>query len=176
MEGISSLRTGISCDEVMAVTKSNWKVYAIWILFCEAVGAISGWLSRNGIEIYKAMAVKPPLTPPAWVFPVVWGILFALMGISAARISLTPESKARSQVLNLFAVQLVLNFFWPLFFFNAQAYGFALIWLVLLWITVLIVIIRFYPIDMTASWLLVPYLAWLTFAVYLNAGVWLLNG
>ena len=154
---------------------SNWKTYAFWIILCEAVGALAGWISAGGIEVYSALANKPPLTPPQWVFPVVWTILYALMGISAARISLTPPSKERNRGLNLFTVQLIVNFFWPLLFFNAQAFGFALIWLILLWVLVLAVILTFRKIDKTAAWLLIPYLLWLTFAVYLNAGVYILN-
>jgi tryptophan-rich sensory protein len=97
------------------------------------------------------------------------------MGISAARISLTPPSKERNRGLNLFTAQLIVNFFWPLLFFNAQAFGFALIWLILLWVLVLAVILTFRKIDKTAAWLLIPYLLWLTFAVYLHAGVYILN-
>ena len=153
----------------------NWKTYAFWIILCEAVGALAGWISAGGIEVYSALANKPPLTPPQWIFPVVWSILYALMGISAARISLTPPSKERNRGLNLFTAQLIVNFFWPLLFFNAQAFGFALIWLILLWVLVLAVILTFRKIDKTAAWLLIPYLLWLTFAVYLNAGVYILN-
>lgn len=154
---------------------SDWKTYAFWIILCEAVGALAGWISAGGIEVYSALANKPPLTPPQWVFPVVWSILYALMGFSAARISLTPPSKERNRGLNLFTAQLIVNFFWPLLFFNAQAFGFALIWLILLWVLVFAVILIFRKIDKTAAWLLIPYLAWLTFAVYLNAGVYILN-
>ena len=154
---------------------SNWKTYAFWIILCEAVGALAGWISAGGIEVYSALANKPPLTPPQWVFPVVWSILYALMGISAARISLTPPSKERNRGLNLFTAQLIVNFFWPLLFFNAQAFGFVLIWLILLWVLVLAVILTFRKIDKTAAWLLIPYLLWLTFAVYLNTGVYILN-
>lgn len=154
---------------------SNWKTYAFWIILCEAVGALAGWISAGGIEVYSALANKPPLTPPQWIFPVVWSILYALMGISAARISLTPPSKERNRGLNLFTAQLIVNFFWPLLFFNAQAFGFALIWLILLWVLVLAVILTFRKIDKTAASLLIPYLLWLTFAVYLNAGVYILN-
>ena len=99
MEGISFGRPIITMNEVITLAKKNWKVYAFWVLFCEVVGAASGFLSMSGMEIYTATAVKPPLTPPPWVFPVVWTILFALMGISAARISLTAESKERSRAL-----------------------------------------------------------------------------
>ena len=154
---------------------SNWKTYAFWIILCEAVGVLAGWISAGGIEVYSSLAIKPPLTPPQWVFPVVWSILYALMGISAAKISLSPPSRERNRGLNLFTAQLIVNFFWPLFFFNAQTFGFALIWLILLWVLVLAVILTFRKIDKTAAWLLIPYLAWLTFAVYLNAGVYVLN-
>ena len=153
----------------------NWKIYGIWILIAEAVGALSGFLSRNGMEIYTSQIVQPPLSPPAILFPIVWGILYALMGISAARIYLSAPSKERSLGLNIFAVQLVVNFFWSLIFFNAQAYGFAFIWLLLLWGLVLWMILTFRKVDPLAAWLQIPYLLWLTFAAYLNAGVWYLN-
>ena len=155
--------------------KNQWKTYAFWIVVCELVGIVSGLLSRQGIEIYQYTVTKPLLTPPAWVFPVVWSILFALMGISAARVSLTPTPTQRDRALGLFVAQLIVNFFWPLLFFNAQAFVFALIWLALLWILVLATAWQFGKIDTKAGWLLLPYLAWLTFAAYLNGAVWVLN-
>lgn len=155
--------------------KGDWKVYAFWIGLCELVGIISGWLSSEGIAIYNATVNKPPLTPPSWVFPIVWTILFALMGISAARVSLAPASKWRSWGLNVFTAQLIVNFFWPLFFFNAQAFGFAFFWLILLWVLVFVTIWLFWKVDRLAAWLMLPYLVWLTFAAYLNGMVWLMN-
>ena len=83
--------------------KRTWKTYACWIIFTEAVGALSGWLTREGAEIYNATIEKPALSPPAIVFPIVWGILFALMGIGAARIYTSPASNARSRSLLLFS-------------------------------------------------------------------------
>ena len=153
----------------------NWKTYGIWILITEAVGALSGLLSKNGMDIYTSQIVQPPLSPPAILFPIVWIILYALMGISAARIYLSAPSQARSMGLNLFAVQLVVNFFWSLIFFNAQAFGFAFFWLMLLWVLVISMILTFRRVDPLAAVLQVPYLLWLTFAAYLNAGVWYLN-
>lgn len=154
---------------------SKWKAYAFWILLSEAVGALSGWLTREGTKLFSETAAQPPLSPPMWVFPVVWGILYLLMGISAARVSLTPQSEDRSRGLNLFALQLVVNFFWSLIFFNARAYGFALLWLILLWILVFLMIRSYFAVDPAAAKLQLPYLLWLTFAAYLNAGVWYLN-
>ena len=153
----------------------NWKAYLLGILTVEAVGALAGWLSREGTQIYNATIVKPPLSPPAAVFPVVWTILFALMGISAARIWLEPASAARTRSLQLFALQLFFNFCWSLIFFNLQNFGLAFFWLLALWLLILLMIFAFGRLDKTAALLQIPYLLWVSFAAYLNLGVWLLN-
>ena len=155
--------------------KQSWKIYAFWILLAEAVGALSGWLTQEGTRIFGETTVQPPLSPPAVLFPIVWGILYALMGISAARIYMAPTSAARSKGLNLFIAQLIVNFFWSPIFFNARSYGFALLWLLLLWVLVLWMILAFRRVDPLAAILQIPYLIWLTFAAYLNWGVWYLN-
>lgn len=147
----------------------------LWILLAEAVGALSGWLSRDGMKLFNTAVIQPPLTPPPVVFPIVWGILYALMGVSAARVYLAPPSPDRSRGLKLFLLQLAFNFFWSLIFFNLQAFGFALLWLLLLWGLVMGMILVFQRVDPMAALLQIPYLLWLTFAVYLNTGVWCLN-
>lgn len=158
-----------------AMKKSNWKIYALFIGLTEAVGLLSGWLTRAGTMRYAEMIQKPPLSPPGWVFPVVWTVLYALMGISAARIWLAPPSRSQNRGLNLFWLQLAVNFLWSPIFFNAGAYGFAFIWLLLLWVLVLLMILQFRKVDKTAALLQIPYLIWLTFAAYLNWGVFRLN-
>lgn len=155
--------------------KRSWKPYIFWILFTEAIGFLSGWLTREGTKIYNTTIEQPPLSPPSIVFPIVWGILFALMGIGAARIYLAPASGDRSRSLLLFLVQLAVNFFWSIIFFNLQAFGFAFVWLILLWVLILLMILSFRKVDKLAAWLQIPYLLWVTFAAYLNLGVWLLN-
>ena len=155
--------------------KRTWKTYAFWILLSVGIGALSGFLSREGAGTFSETVVQPPLSPPAWLFPVVWSILYVLMGISATRISLAPDSPQKKQGLNLFIIQLVLNFFWSLIFFNLQAYGLAFLWLVALWITVFLMILSFRKADPVAALLQIPYLIWLTFAAYLSFGVWYLN-
>ena len=110
-----------------------WKTYLFWILLAEGVGALSGFLTRDGVARYESAVVKPPFTPPGWVFPVVWGVLFALMGIGAARVYLTAASDARSRALLLFFLQLAMNFMWSIFFFNGQQYFFSLLWILGLW-------------------------------------------
>lgn len=155
--------------------KKAWKTYALWILLAEAVGALSGWLTREGTRIYTETAVRPPLSPPSAVFPVVWVILFALMGIGAARIWRSPPSKFRSRGLLLFFVQLAFNFVWSILFFNLERYGLAFGWLIVLWFLILGMILTFRRIDRKAALLQIPYLLWVSFAAYLNLGVWLLN-
>lgn len=149
--------------------------YLLWIFGVECVGFLSGILSHRGTEIYEMMAIKPALTPPGILFPVVWSLLYALMGIGAARIAASPDSRARSLGLNVFAVQLIFNFFWPLLFFNAQAYGFSLFWLLAMWMMIIAMILLFRNADRSAAVLQVPYFLWVTFAAYLNWGVWKLN-
>ena len=127
------------------------------------------------MQLYAQTIVKPPLSPPGWVFPVVWTILYALMGIGAAKIYQAPPSGNRSLGLNLFVVQLVVNFFWSPIFFNLQAFGLAFVWLLLLWVLVLWMVAVFWRIEPFAAKLQIPYLIWLTFAAYLNLGVWYLN-
>lgn len=155
--------------------KHKWKNVIVWVLLAEGVGALSGWLTREATEIYNLTIQKPPLSPPEWLFPVAWGILFALMGIGAGLVASEAPSAQRSRGLNLMVAQLVVNFFWPLLFFNAQAFGFSLLWLLLLWLLVLWMILEFRKTLPLAAWLQIPYLLWLTFAVYLNGGVWYLN-
>ena len=155
--------------------KQNWKPYAFWIIFTEAVGGFSGWLTREGAKLYRTTIIKPPLSPPGIVFPIVWSILFALMGVGAARIYLSPASNARSRALGIFLLQLAFNFFWSIIFFNLQSFGLALLWLVALWTLILWMIKNFHTIDPLSAWLQIPYLLWVTFAAYLNFGVWRLN-
>ncbi len=102
--------------------KPSWKTYALWIVGVEAVGALSGFLTRDGAEVYSEMIRQPPLSPPAIVFPIVWSILFLLMGVSAARIYAAPASPDRTRGLRLFAIQLAFNFFWSIIFFTFAAY------------------------------------------------------
>ena len=173
--GIFAAGVNIVWLRVIDMKKQVWKTYAFWILFTEAVGLLSGWLTRESTQIYARIIEQPPLSPPAIVFPIVWTILFALMGIGAARIYLSPASGARSRSLQLFLLQLTFNFFWSIIFFNLERFGFALLWLIILWVLILLMILSFRKIDRLAALLQIPYLLWVTFALYLNFGVWLLN-
>lgn len=153
----------------------TWKQYALGILLTQSIGALSGWLSRDGMQIFSTSISQPPLSPPAFLFPIVWGVLYALMGIGAVRIYLSPQSTERSMALNVYITQLIVNFFWSLIFFNAQAYLFAFFWLLILLFLVLWMILLFHKVNPLAAKLQIPYLLWLSFAAYLNLGVWYLN-
>lgn len=154
----------------------NWKPYVVSAGIALGVGTLSSLLSIAGMRVYEETVTKPALTPPGWIFAVVWTILYVLMGISAAKVWLTKLSTHKSRGLNYYVVQLIVNFFWSLIFFNAQAFGFALVWLLLLWALVLLMILQFGKTDRSAAMLQIPYLIWLTFAAYLNFGVCILNG
>ena len=160
---------------VIDMMLKNWKPYLGFVLFTEAVGALSGWLSRDGIRMYPNIASVAPLAPPGWVFPVVWVFLYALMGFGAARLWEAEPGPRRSAGLNLYVLQLVVNFFWSLIFFNAGNYGFALVWLLLLLILASAMALAFSNADPLAGRLQIPYLIWLLFAAYLNYTVWLKN-
>ena len=157
------------------MNKHTWRSYAAWIALAEAVGALSGWITRQGVRVYQQTVTQPPLSPPGWVFPAVWSVLFALMGIGAARVWRQPPSPARTRGLAVFGVQLAFNFFWSILFFCGQLFGLALLWLAVLWGLIVWMICLFRKVDRTAAWLQVPYLLWVTFAGYLNLGVWLRN-
>lgn len=156
------------------MNKSKTKVYGISIAISLVIGGLSALFTMMGMEDYR-LAEKPALTPPEIVFPIVWTILYTLMGISAARVWIASEDKGSNGGLMLYAIQLVVNFFWSIIFFTLQAYGFAFFWLLFLWLLVLLMIISFSKTDKLAAYLQVPYLLWLTFAGYLNFMVWMLN-
>ena len=155
--------------------QKKWKVYGFWIGLSLAVGLLSALLSRPGMEDFQETVRQPPLSPPAFLFPVVWTALYILMGAGAAMVWLKKPSTHRSKGINLFVAQLVINFFWSLIFFDARVFPLAFLWLLLLWGLVLWMIITFRKVDRLAANLQLPYLLWLTFAAYLSAGVWILN-
>jgi len=156
--------------------QSKWKTYAVWIAATEAVGALSGFLTREGTKLYSERIVKPPLSPPPIVFPIAWALLYALMAYGAARVYLARPSAARSRSLRLYLLQLAFNFFWSILFFNMEAFGAAFVWLAALWALILLMLLSFRRVDRTAAAVQYPYLLWVLFAGYLNLGVWMLNG
>lgn len=145
---------------------------ALFILICLAVGG-SGAAFPPG-EWYRQLA-KPPFNPPAWIFGPVWTLLYILMGVSAWLVWRRPGLPAAQYPLLLFTVQLILNGAWSWIFFGFHRTGLALIDILLLWAAIAATLLSFWRIRRTAAVLLIPYLLWVTFAVYLNASLWRLN-
>jgi len=149
------------------------------LLICIAipllVGIVSGLISRSGMETFNQIT-KPPLSPPAILFPIVWSILYTLMGIASYLIVVSDADKTlKDNALTSYGLQLIVNFFWSIFFFNFGWYLFSFLWLVLLWVLILNCIFLFYGINKTAAYLMIPYLLWVTFAGYLNLAIYFLN-
>ena len=154
--------------------KINWKKLLICLAIPLAVGGLATLLS-GGMDTYAEL-VQPPLSPPGWIFPIVWTILYLLMGYASYRILVSDAPPAAiRKALTFYAIQLALNFLWPLVFFGLQWYWAAFILLLALWVFIYLTMHLFGSIDDTAANLLIPYLLWVTFAGYLNLGVALLN-
>ena len=152
--------------------KPEWKLLIPALLIPLAVGMLSALFSMGGMEAFGSIN-QPPLTPPAWLFPIAWGILYLLMGYASYLVLISKEPNGRA--LLLYGIQLIFNFFWSIWFFSFEAYLFAFLWLLVLWGLILATTVSFYRIDKKAGYLLLPYLLWVTFAAYLNAGVFILN-
>ncbi len=151
----------------------DWKALLFFVIYTFVIGAglgtlLGGNLSFDGLE-------KPPLAPPAWLFPVAWTILYALMSLAAYLVYVSGDID-RGPALRLYLLQVIVNGLWPLFFFRLEWRLFAFFWLLLLLSLVVLTAIRFCPISKTAFWLMVPYILWLLFAAYLNFSLYVLNG
>lgn len=151
--------------------KRNTVLISLAIVFVVAV--LGSLATRSGMEAFEQLR-KPRLMPPSYVFAIGWSVLYLLMAISAARIWLSDHAQMRV-ALTVYAIQLMINGIWCYVFFGAMLHGWALLLLVMLWLWVLVMIIRFCKIDRVAGLLQLPYILWLSFAVYLNFSVWLLN-
>ena len=138
------------------------------------VGGLSSVITQGQMEAFSALR-QPPLSPPGWVFPVAWTILYLLMGVGMAIVWRKSDGERRRRAVTLWGVQLAANFLWPLLFFLWQLRLLSLIWLVVLLILVENMTSEFEKTSVTAARLQIPYLLWLLFAAYLNLGVWILN-
>ncbi len=136
-------------------------------------GALSWLVVSDAASSYGELAL-PPLSPPAWVFPAVWTVLYIMTGIASLRIYSSADPD-RTNALYLFYIQLAVNVIWPFIFFGLCQYLVAFLWIILLWLLVLDTTVTFGNIDRKAGYLLVPYILWISFAAYLNLAVFFLN-
>ena len=150
--------------------------FAISIAIPMTIGIAAAALTRDNMDVYDMLKV-PPLAPPAILFPIVWTILYTLMGISSAMVyierELNPDDAKKGFIW--YGASLVLNFSWSIVFFNLQASFFALLVLLALLYTIIKTIIYYRKVKPLAAYLQIPYALWVAFAGYLNAGIWLLN-
>lgn len=152
--------------------QQNKSTLIISILFPLVIGSFSAVISGN-MSTYSTLN-KPALSPPSFLFPVVWTILYILMGVSAYLIQIS-NSPDTDKALKVYLLQLFFNFGWSIIFFRFERYLLAFIWLVVLIILICIMIKEFYKINKTAAYLQIPYLIWCLFAAYLNFSIYLLN-
>ncbi len=145
----------------------------ISLLIPLSVGGLSSLLTRKSMDIYQQIN-QPALAPPGWLFPVVWIVLYTIMGISCYLILNSPR-RERNQALLFYTAQLILNFLWPLLFFNLQQWFWSLLLLLALLMVVLLMSYHFWQIRPLAGYLQIPYCLWLCFAAYLNWMIFLLN-
>lgn len=158
-------------EKILYFIKRNKTVFA-WVVVTLFAGGLAAILSGS-FDIYETYN-KPPLAPSAILFPIVWTLLYVLMGISAGRVAVSNDLD-KGKALKIYILQLGVNIIWPVIFFRLEAFKFACIWLALLIILVFATYKGFKSIDKTASWLLLPYVAWLLYAFYLNLGFVALN-
>lgn len=157
------------------VMKTDWKKLIGSVAIPLAVGGLSALITKDSMVVFEYVD-KPPLSPPMWLFPVVWSILYILMGLALYYVRVSNASIQRKRAAYVYyALQLAFNFGWPIFFFNMEAFLTAFIWLCVMWLFILLTIIKFFDIDKKAGWLMIPYILWSTFALYLNYGVYMLN-
>lgn len=161
--------------ERISMKSINWKRLSICIAIPLAVGFLSYLVTRRGMESFSELNM-PPLSPPMWLFPVVWSILFILMGIASYIVTVhgTDDREVKS-ALWIYGIQLLLNFLWTVIFFNFRMLTFAFIWLLILFAFIIANTVSFGRIRRSAGYLLVPYLIWTAFAGYLNFMLSVLN-
>ena len=154
----------------------KYKTYIISVLIALGVGGLSALLTMKNMDIMGKL-IQPPLSPPSFLFPIVWTVLYTLMGISAAIIFEKREinPKAAREGLTYYAMSLVVNFVWSIIFFNLGALFIASIWLLLLIFLIVMTIVQYARVDKVAAYLQIPYLVWVLFATYLTFGIYLLN-
>lgn len=159
----------------LRTSSTRWS-WIPFVVVCELAGILGAAATTTGSSSWYQELAKPVFQPPAWVFGPVWTVLYAMMGIAAWRVWRSDSPRPlRRTALTLFAIQLALNASWTPVFFGAHQVGLALLIMAALWLVLAATILAFRGIDRTASRLLLPYLAWVSFALLLNDAIWRLN-
>ncbi len=155
--------------------KINWKTLLISIAVPLGVGGISALITMGAMENFGELS-KPPLSPPAILFPIVWTVLYLLMGIASYLVLRGGGSEEDTvRALALYGTQLFFNFFWSIIFFNLEWYGIAFLWLLIMFVLIVAAAVKFFKINKWAGILMLPYCLWVAFAGYLNLAIAFLN-
>lgn len=140
-----------------------------------SIGGLSGLLTDSATSQWYQQLEKPWFNPPSYLFGIVWPVLYLLMGISLFLIWAARPHPHKIRAFVIFGVQLLLNFLWSFIFFTFQEPGWALLEMSLLWMSIVAMMVVFFPIRRWAAVLQIPYLLWVTFATLLNASIWMFN-
>jgi tryptophan-rich sensory protein len=157
------------------VLKIDYKVLLKNIAIPLLVGIASGLLTQNSVESFNEATIQPPFAPPGFLFPIVWTVLYILMGISAYLVETTANNHNNKTAQILYLLQLFFNFCWSFIFFTFEAYSFAFIWIIILLALIIATAVEFYKINKVAGLLMLPYIIWVSFAAILNLSIALLN-
>ena len=157
-------------------TKSAIKTYAVSLAVPLAVGGLSALLTMKNMDLYSRVQT-PPLSPPSILFPIVWTLLYLLMGVSSGLVwrARQNDPKSADAGISFYAVSLLFNFVWSILFFNFELYLFSFFWLLILFGLILGTILSDWKVNRAAAYLQIPYAVWVAFAGYLNIGIWYLN-
>jgi translocator protein len=155
--------------------KSNIIKLIISIIVPLGIGAIAGIFTSDAVPTWYETLNKPSFNPPNWIFGPVWTTLYFLMGVSLFLIWKQPANKERTKAIQVFIIQLVLNFCWSFLFFYYHQIGLALVEIILLWLSIAVMILLFFRIKPLAAYINIPYFFWVTFASVLNAAYYFLN-
>lgn len=159
----------------MSPIAHRWVVLALFVLVCFGIAGLGSIATASSIGQWYAELRKPAWTPPGWIFGPVWTALYAAMAVAAWLVWVRVGWPAAKGALGLFALQLILNAGWSWLFFGLRNPGAAAIEIVVLWVSILLTLLAFWRAAPPAGWLMVPYLAWVTFATALNIAIWKLN-
>jgi len=159
-----------------ASMRGDWLVLVAFILVCFGAGAVGSWFTTPALDSWYADLRKPTWNPPNWIFAPAWSTLYLLMAVAAWIVWRRAGLRAPGGALGLFSAQLILNVAWSVLFFGLRSPAAALGGIVVLWVAIVATIVAFSRTSPAASWIMIPYLAWVTFAGALNLAIWRLNG
>lgn len=155
--------------------RRGWRSLLLWLAVCYGVSAVGALVTAHAVATWYQGLAKPGLNPPDWVFGPVWTALYGVMAVAAWLVWTAPDSGVRRRGIVWFCAQLAVNLLWSFAFFGARMLALGLVDIVAMWLLIATTMLVFFRVRRAAGWLMVPYLAWVTLAGYLNWAIWVLN-